>query len=148
MGEIDFDVVVEAYARQIKALATAGVDYILLETIIDIQEMRAGLLAAKSVCDLPVICQMTFEEDGRTVTGTDIVTMAKILEPLGASVLGVNCSLGPAQLLPLIEQLGQHTSLPISVQANAGMPKLVEGKTVFPLSPTEMAAYVERLVQA
>lgn len=148
LGEIDFDVVVEAYARQIKALAAAGVDYILLETIIDIQEMRAGLLAAKSVCDLPVICQMTFEEDGRTVTGTDIVTMAKILEPLGASVLGVNCSLGPAQLLPLIEQLGQHTSLPISVQANAGMPKLVEGKTVFPLSPTEMAAYVERLVQA
>ena len=104
LGEIDFDVVVEAYARQIKALAAAGVDYILLETIIDIQEMRAGLLAAKSVCDLPVICQMTFEEDGRTVTGTDIVTMAKILEPLGASVLGVNCSLGPAQLLPLIEQ--------------------------------------------
>ena len=148
LGAVDFDVVVAAYARQIKALAEAGVDYILLETIIDIQEMRAGLIAAKSVCDLPVICQMTFEADGRTVTGTDIVTMAKILEPLGAAVLGVNCSLGPVQLLPLIEQLGKQTNLPISVQANAGMPKLVAGKTVFPLTPEEMASYVSRLVLA
>lgn len=148
LGELDFEVAVEAYARQIKALAQAGADYILLETIIDIQEMRAGVLAAKSVCNLPIICQMTFEENARTVTGTDIVTMAKTLEAMGVSVLGLNCSLGPAQLLPIVEELGRHTNLPISVQANAGMPKLIEGQTVFPLSPEEMAAYVPQLVLA
>lgn len=148
LGELDFDVAVEAYTRQIKALAEAGADYILLETIIDIQEMRAGVLAAKSVCELPIICQMTFEENARTVTGTDVVTMAKTLEAMGASILGMNCSLGPAQLLPLVEELGKNTNLQISVQANAGMPKLVDGKTVFPLSPAEMAAYVPKLVAA
>lgn len=148
LGELDFEVAVAAYARQIKALAQAGADYILLETIIDIQEMRAGVLAAKSVCNLPIICQMTFEENARTVTGTDIVTMAKTLEAMGVSVLGLNCSLGPAQLLPIVEELGRHTNLPISVQANAGMPKLIEGQTVFPLSPEEMAAYVPQLVLA
>ena len=148
IGELDFEQAVAAYACQIKALAEAGADYILLETIIDIQEMRAGVLAAKSVCSLPIICQMTFEENARTVTGTDIITAAKTLEAMGASVLGMNCSLGPAQLLPIVQELGKHTKLPISVQANAGMPKLVDGKTVFPLTPQEMATYVPQLVAA
>ena len=148
LGELDFDVAVAAYERQIKALADAGVDYILIETLIDIQEMRAALLAAKAVCDLPVICQMSFEENARTVTGTDVVTMVKTLEPMGASVVGINCSLGPKQLLPLIEELAKNTNLPISVQPNAGMPMLVDGRTVFPLAADEMSIYTLELVKA
>lgn len=148
LGELDFDVAVAAYERQIKALADAGVDYILIETLIDIQEMRAALLAAKAVCDLPVICQMSFEENARTVTGTDVVTMVKTLEPMGASVVGINCSLGPKQLLPLIEDLAKNTNLPISVQPNAGMPMLVDGRTVFPLAADEMSIYTLELVKA
>lgn len=148
LGELDFDEAVAAYERQIRALAEAGADYILLETIIDIQEMRAGLLAAKAVCDLPVICQMTFEDNARSVTGTDVVTMVRTLEPLGASVVGMNCSLGPKQLIPLVRELAQNTNLPISIQANAGMPHLEDGKTLFPLSPTEMASYVQEMAEA
>lgn len=148
LGDISFDEVCSVYEEQIKGLASNGVDYILLETIIDIQEMRAAILAAKSVCNIPIIAQMTFEADKRSVTGTDIVTAATILEPLGVSVIGMNCSLGPEQLLPLVEDLASVTSLPISVQPNAGLPTLVNGETVFPLSPVEMAQWVPKLVAA
>lgn len=95
---------------------------ILFETIIDIQEMRAGVLAAKAVSNLPIICQLTYDAQGRTVTGTDPRTAAAILEPMGISVIGIDCSLGPEQLLPLVKELSQATSLPISVQPNAGIP--------------------------
>lgn len=148
LGESSFDEIASTYEEQIKALAAAGVDYILIETILDIQEMRAAVLAAKAVCGLPVIAQLTFEDGGRTVTGTDVEAAAAILQPLGASVIGMNCSLGPEQLLPLVEKLAKATSLPVSVQPNAGLPKLVAGKTIFPLSPEEMAAWVPKLVAA
>ena len=148
LGNLDFEESCEAYARQVKALAAAGVDYILFETIIDIQEMRAGVLAAKTVTNLPIICQLTYDAQGRTVTGTDPTTAAAILEPLGVSVIGMNCSLGPEQLYPLVQELGKATSLPISVQPNAGLPILREGKTIFPLSPEEMASWVPKLVEA
>jgi len=148
LGDLNFDEACESYARQIKALASAGVDYILFETIIDLQEMRAGLLAAKTVCNLPVICQLTYDAMGRTVTGTDPSTAAAILEPLGASIIGMNCSLGPEQLLPLVKELALATSLPISVQPNAGLPFIKEGKTYFPLTPKEMGYWAPKLVEA
>ncbi|NCD08775.1 MAG: methionine synthase [Negativicutes bacterium] len=148
LGDLGFEEACEAYARQIKALAAAGVDYILFETIIDIQEMRAGVLAAKAVTNLPIICQLTYDAQGRTVTGTDPRTAAAILEPMGISVIGMNCSLGPEQLLPLVKELAQATTLPISVQPNAGLPVLRDGKTIFPLSPAEMAAWVPKLAEA
>lgn len=148
LGDLDFDDAFACYARQIKALASAKVDYILIETIIDIQEMRAAVLAAKSVCDIPIICQLSFEENARTVTGTDAQTAAITLEALGASIIGMNCSLGPAELLPIVQAMAKVTSLPISVQANAGLPTLQDGKTVFPLSPEEMGNYVPQLINA
>ncbi|MEG0797265.1 MAG: homocysteine S-methyltransferase family protein [Acidaminococcaceae bacterium] len=148
LGDLDFELACEAYARQVKALAAAGVDYILFETIIDLQEMRAGVLAAKAVCNLPIICQLTYDAQGRTVTGTSPTAAAAILEPLGAAVLGMNCSLGPEQLLPLVEELAAATTLPISVQPNAGLPILRNGQTIFPLSPEAMAQWAPRLVAA
>ena len=148
LGDLNFDEACESYARQIKALASAGVDYILFETIIDLQEMRAGVLAAKSICNLPIICQLTYDAMGRTVTGTDPSTAAAILEPLGASIIGMNCSLGPEQLLPLVRELALSTTLPISVQPNAGLPFIKDGKTCFPLTPKEMGYWAPKLVEA
>ena len=148
LGELDFDEVYQNYYEQAKALATAGADYILIETCIEIQEMRAALLAAKDACDLPVICQLSFSEDGRTVTGTDPQSAAIILSAMGADVIGANCSLGPEQLVPIVKELAENCSCPISIQPNAGMPHLVDGKTVFPMTPEDFGKRAPELVKA
>lgn len=148
LGELTFDDVYDVFFEQISALANAGADMILIETIIDIQEMRAALLAAKAATDKPVICQLSFNSDGRTVTGTDPQTAAITLEAMGADIIGANCSLGPAQLLPIVELLAENCSCPISIQPNAGMPHLIDGKTIFPMDADEMAKWVPKLVEA
>lgn len=148
LGDLDFEDAYQAFAEQIKALDQGGVDYLLIETIIDIQEMRAALLAAKDYSDKPVICQLTFGSDGRTVTGTDPTTAAILLEAMGAAAIGANCSLGPEQLVPIIRQLAAATRLPITAQPNAGMPELHQGETIFPLGPDDMAAFVPALIEA
>ena len=148
LGELNFDEVYQNYYEQAKALASAGADYILIETCIEIQEMRAALLAAKDACDLPVICQLSFSEDGRTVTGTDPQSAAIILSAMGADVIGANCSLGPEQLVPIVKELAENCSCPISIQPNAGMPHLVDGKTVFPMTPEDFGKWAPELVKA
>lgn len=148
LGNLSFDEVYNVYYEQAKALDGAGVDYLIIETIIDIQEMRAALLAAKAASKKPVICQLSFSEDGRTITGTDPTTGAILLEAMGADVVGANCSLGPAQLLPIAREMAAATNLPITIQPNAGMPELIDGETVFPLSPTDLASYMQDLVDA
>ena len=125
VGDLDFEDAYENYKVQAAALADGGADYILIETSIDLQEMRAALLAAKEVTNLPVICQQSFSEDGRTVTGTDPQTFAITVDAMGADIIGVNCSLGPEQLLPVVKAISENTEKPISVQPNAGMPQLV-----------------------
>ena len=148
LGEVSFEEAFDVYAEQVTALSEAGVDYFIIQTMIDIQEMRAALLAAKQFGRVPVICQMTFEASGRTVTGTDPATAAVTLASLGADQIGANCSLGPEQLLPLIEKMVAATALPVSLRPNAGMPLLKEGRTVFPLSPEQFAAWVPKIVSA
>lgn len=148
LGELSFDEAYDIYRQQATVLEESGVDCILIETIIDIQEMRAALLAVKDNTKLPVICQMSYSEDGRTVTGTDPETAAVILDAMGADVIGANCSCGPAQLLPVVEKLHGATTKPISIQPNAGLPRLVDGKTVFPMSPEEMGEWAPKLIAA
>ncbi len=156
LGQISFDEVYNSYYEQALALIEAGVDFIIIETIIDIQEMRAALLAAldarktlnKTKEEVGVICQFSFNEDGRTITGTPPEVAAITVEAMGADVVGINCSLGPEQLIPLVERLASVTNLPISAQPNAGMPKLVGKETIFPLSPVEMGEYVPALIDA
>lgn len=148
LGELSFDQAYEVFFEQIKALADAGADYILIETIIDLQEMRAALLAAKAATTIPVICQFSFNDDGRTVTGTDAQTAAITVAAMGADIIGANCSLGPAQLLPIVETLAANCDCPISIQPNAGMPHLVDGKTIFPMSPAEMGEWAPKLIAA
>ncbi|MBP3401347.1 MAG: homocysteine S-methyltransferase family protein [Selenomonadales bacterium] len=148
LGELSFDEAYDIYREQAMILEEAGADCILIETIIDIQEMRAALLAVKDNTNMFVICQMSYSEDGRTVTGTDPTTAATILDAMGADVIGANCSCGPAQLLPVVEKLHAATTKPISIQPNAGLPRLVNGKTVFPMSPEEMGEWAPRLINA
>lgn len=148
LGDLDFEEAYQTYAEQAAALEEGGADYILIETSIDIQETRAALLAAKEATRLPVICQLSYSEDGRTVTGTDPETAAVTLDALGADIIGVNCSLGPEQLLPIVKLLAQNTAKPISVQPNAGLPQFVNGKTVFPMGPEDFARWVPDLIAA
>lgn len=148
LGDLDFEEAYDNYYEQAQALESAGADYILIETFIDIQEMRAALLAAKEATSLPVICQLSYSEDGRTVTGTDPQTAAITLEAMGADIIGINCSLGPEQLVPIVKIISQNTTKPISVQPNAGMPQLVDGKTIFPMGPEDFGTWAPKLVQA
>ena len=148
LGDLEFEEAYRAFYEQAKALADAGADYLLFETCIDIQEMRAGLLAAKDATSLPIICQLSYSEDGRTVTGTDPQTAAITLEALGADIIGVNCSLGPQELVPIVKTLAENCSVPISVLPNAGMPRLENGRTIFPMGPEEFASWGEKLVAA
>ena len=148
LGDLAFEDAYGAFYEQAKALADAGADYLLFETCIEVQEVRAGLLAAKDATNLPVICQLSYSEDGRSVTGTDPQTAAVTLEALDASIIGVNCSLGPEQLVPIVQTLADNCSIPISVLPNAGMPRLENGRTIFPMGPAEFADWGPKLVAA
>ena len=148
LGDLDFEEAFRVFREQAAALAEAGADYIIIETCIDIQEMRAALLAVKDVCSLPVICQLSYSEDGRTVTGTDPQSAAVTLAAMGADIIGVNCSLGPEQLLPVVKALAENCDCPISVQPNAGMPYLEKGETKFPMGPEDFGTWGPKLVAA
>ena len=146
-GEVPFDRACEYFSEQIKGLAEGGVDVILIETMMDVQEARCALLAAKDVCDLPVWVSMTFEND-RTLTGSDPVTALITLQAMGADVVGTNCGNGPEQMLPIIEAMRHHATVPLLVQPNAGMPRSVNGQTVFTLSGEEFTRYAWPLCKA
>ncbi len=148
LGDQSFETTYDVYYEQVQCLEASGVDMIIIETIIDIQEMRAALLAAKAATKKPIICQFSFGADGRTVTGTDPVTAAITLSSLGANVIGANCSLGPEQLLEVVSKIAQTTNLPVSIQPNAGMPRLENGRTIFPMTPEQMAEWAPKLVEA
>ncbi|MDD6381861.1 homocysteine S-methyltransferase family protein [Mitsuokella sp.] len=149
LGDLDFEEAYDCFQEQASALANAGVDFFIIETCIDIQEMRAALLAAKDAApDIPVICQLTYSDDGRTVTGTDPQSAAIILSAMGADIIGVNCSLGPEQLVPIVKTLSENCSCPISVQPNAGMPQLVDGETHFPMGPEDFGSWGPKLLAA
>ncbi|MEX5286109.1 homocysteine S-methyltransferase family protein [Selenomonas sputigena] len=148
LGDLGFEEAYNSFFQQAKALADAGADYLIFETCIDIQEMRAGLLAAKDATKLPIICQLSYSEDGRSVTGSDPQTTAITLEAMGADIIGVNCSLGPEQLVPIVQALADNCTVPISVLPNAGMPRLENGKTLFPMGPEEFAGWGPKLVAA
>lgn len=144
MGDLSFEDCYNAYADVVKAGAD-GADLVLIETMGDTYEIKAAILAAKENCSLPVFVSMIFDEKGRLLTGADIKTAAAVVEGLGADVIGLNCGLGPKQMLSLVEELEKHTSLPIMVNPNAGLPEVVDGKTVYNVEPDEFADYMEKI---
>lgn len=149
LGTATFDDLFAAFAEQAEALASEHPDALNIATMTDIAEARCAVLAARSVTDLPVFATCTFGLSGRMeLSGTDPETAAVILEAAGASAIGLNCGLGPEQMLPLVERMARATSLPIIVRPNAGLPVLRDGVTVFPGTPEEMGRYAARFVDA
>ncbi len=140
MGTIDFDTAYKCFAKQVKAGAAAGADIIVIETFSDLLEAKAALLAAKENCSLPVFCTMTYQADGRTFVGTDPKTAAITLSALGADALGINCSLGPAQLADAVKETLNYSTVPVMLQPNAGLPKSDGDLTVYDVSAEEFAA--------
>lgn len=137
-GDLTFKKAYEIYKEQVKAVIDGGVDIINFETFTDIAEMRAALIAAKDTGDIPVICSMAFESNGRTLMGTDPYNAAVILSSLGADMVGANCSLGPEHMLNIVKSMSQ-AGVPLSVKPNAGLPKMVDGCTVFDATPKDFA---------
>ncbi|MGI6732100.1 MAG: homocysteine S-methyltransferase family protein [Anaerovoracaceae bacterium] len=144
MGELSFDEAYELFKEQIIAGDEAGVDFILFETFTDIYEMKAAILAAKENSDLPIFCTVTFQEDGRMLMGTDPITMVNILQDLGIQALGINCSLGPKQMIPIAKEILKYSRLPVMVQPNAGLPTMVNGETIFDVGIDE---YVDAMLE-
>lgn len=145
LGEVSLDEAYEVFKEQVIAGAKAGADLILIETISDIYEAKAAVLAAKENSQLPVICTMTFQGDGRTFLGTDPLTAATVLQALGVDCLGINCSLGPKEMLPILKELLKYTNAPVLIQSNAGLPAIIEAETVFPVGPKEFAEYAREM---
>lgn len=149
MGKMDLETLIDIYKEQILCLVDAGADLLVVETMMSLAETRAALIAAKEVCDLPVIATLTFEADGRTLFGTDAKTAAIVLESLGASAIGANCSTGPAQMESIISEMVSHTKIPVIAKPNAGLPFLDEnGTTCYNMEAEEFAEEMEVLVNA
>lgn len=149
MGKMDLETLIDIYKEQILCLVDAGADLLVVETMMSLAETRAALIAAKEVCDLPVIATLTFEADGRTLFGTDAKTAAIVLESLGASAIGANCSTGPAQMESIISEMVSHTRIPVIAKPNAGLPFLDEnGTTYYNMEAEEFAEEMEVLVNA
>lgn len=148
MGDLDFEDAVSAFREMVEAGVNAGADCILIETMTDIYETKAAVLAAKEASSLPVFVTMTFDRNGKLLTGGDIGLACAVLEGLRVDAIGFNCGLGPEQMLSLLPQLTAACSLPILVNPNAGLPREVDGKTVFDIDPEEFADRMKQVVQA
>lgn len=146
MGELAFDDAIDIFAKTVIA-GKDGADAVLIETMSDTYEIKAAVLAAKENCDLPIIVTMIFDEKGRLLTGADIKTAVTMLEGLGVDVIGLNCGLGPKQMIEYVKELRKWTSLPIAVQPNAGLPVSVNGKTVFNVEPEEFAQDMKEIAK-
>ena len=147
MGKMELEDLIAIYKEQILCLVDAGADLLVVETMMSLAETRAALIAAKEVCDLPVIATLTFEADGRTLFGTDAKTAAVVLESLGASAIGANCSTGPAQMEGIISDMVSVTMIPIIAKPNAGLPFLDEnGTTCYNMEAEEFTEEMQVLV--
>src|SRR3990167_7170159 len=149
IGELPFDEAVDIFSEQIDVLANSGCDLIVIETMFDIVDIRAAVVAAKKMGrGLPVAALMTFTQDGLTDTGTDPETAAAVLEGLGVDIIGVNCSTGPGEMTGVVKKIAMATDSFICAQPNAGLPVNAGGKTVFPATAGEIASYAEQFYES
>ena len=148
MGELLFEELVEVYKEQASVLAKAGVDLFVVETMMSLQECRAAVIAIREVCDLPIMVTLTYNEDGRTLFGTPPETAVVVLQSLGVDAIGVNCSTGPMEMVPLVERMAEYATIPLIAKPNAGLPELEGKKTVYRMTPEEFAGAGVALVKA
>lgn len=148
LGELSFEELVEVYQEQARALAQAGVDLFVVETMMSLQESRAALLAIREVCELPVMVTLTYNEDGRTLYGTPPEVSVVVLQALGADAVGLNCSTGPAEMEEPVKKMAEYATVPIIAKPNAGLPEFADGRTVYRMTAEEFAEAGKRLVEA
>ena len=146
-GDLDFEDAVAVFAETVKLGVKYGADLIVIETMNDSYETKAALLAAKENSSLPVFVSNAYSEDGKLMTGASPAAMVAMLEGMGADAIGVNCSLGPKALAPIVEEYLKYASVPVLLKPNAGLPRVEEGRTVFDVTPDAFAADVAALVQ-
>lgn len=147
-GDMTFEEAVQLFRQQAEAGAAAGADLVVCETFTDIYEMKAAVIAVRETTDLPLFCSVTFQEDGKMLMGTDPETMVYYLQDLGMDALGVNCSLGPAQMLPIAQRVLNVCKLPVLIQPNAGLPRIEDGITVFDVTVEQYAEVMELLAES
>lgn len=149
MGTLVFEELVDVYKEQVRALVAAGVDFFAVETMMSLQECRGAVLAIKETCgdELPVMVTLTFQEDGRTLYGTSPETAAIVLEAMGVDAVGVNCSAGPDKMVDLIQRMERMAGIPLVVKPNAGLPKLVDGRTAYDMGAEEFSETMLPLVK-
>ena len=148
LGDLTFDEAVDIYAEMAAAGEKAGADLVLIETVSDLHEIKAAVYGAKQATKLPVAVTMTFEASGRTLTGADIKTSVATLEALGVDIVGMNCGLGPDMMLKLMPELARCASVPVLINPNAGLPRLVDGKNVYAVGPAEFAEDAVKLAKS
>lgn len=148
LGELQFEQLVDIYKEQAKVLCDAGADLFVVETMMSLQETRAAVIAIKEICDLPVMASLTFEDDGRTLFGTNPETAVVVLQSLGVDAVGLNCSTGPMEMVEIVGQMYAYANIPILAKPNAGLPELENGQTVYKTSPQEFAEAGKKLVDA
>ncbi|ACL76209.1 homocysteine S-methyltransferase family protein [Ruminiclostridium cellulolyticum] len=145
-GELTFEQAYNTFKEQVVAVTAGGADIISFETFTDVSEMRIALLASKENCNLPVICSISYEQNGRTLMGSDPAVCACILHSLGADMIGTNCSFGPEYMIKVAESYGK-TGLKFSIKPNAGIPKTVDGNLVYDETPEKFAEYAQEFIK-
>ncbi len=149
IGTLDFEQLIDVYKEQISALADAGADLLVVETMMSLQEARAALIAAKETCELPVMVTLTFEADGKTLFGTNPVTAMVVLQSLGADAVGVNCSTGPKEMAEVVSRMHDVAQVPVIAKPNAGLPALsADGKTVYDMDAESFGEQMKVLAAA
>lgn len=147
-GDYTYDDAFKMYQEQVKILADAGIDLIAPETMINIEETLAAVDAANSVCDLPIMCTMTVEADGSIFSGGNAIEAAVSLEAAGADAVGINCSVGPDQLVSVVRSIKENVSIPVIAKPNAGMPTIDDkGNAVYSMNPEDFASYMKILIE-
>lgn len=147
-GDYTYDDAFKMYQEQVKILADAGIDLIAAETMINIEETLAAVDATNSVCDLPIMCTMTVEADGSIFSGGNAIEAAVSLEAAGADAVGINCSVGPDQLVSVVRSIKENVSIPVIAKPNAGMPTIDDkGNAVYSMNPEDFASYMKILIE-
>lgn len=147
LGDLPFEKAVELFGEVVRYGSRAGADLVLIETMSDSYEAKAAVLAAKENCDLPVCITVTFDEKGKLLTGGSVDSTVALLEGLRVDALGVNCGLGPEQMIPIVKRLTEVCSVPVIVNPNAGLPRTEGGRTVYNVGPKEFAGWMEKIAE-
>ena len=148
LGDVSFEELVDIYTEQAAGLERAGVDLFVIETMMTLSDARAAVLAVRSVSDKPIFVTFTCDENGRSVSGTDITAALVVLQGMGIDAFGLNCSAGPEQMLLQLKRLREYARVPLIAKPNAGMPQIVDGKTVYDCPPDEFVALVGEMLDA